>query len=234
MQQQLVSGFEAFVDRRSVFKADSERAAKYAEAVEYWPGKFSEHALIGERLRRDGHTAVLDSGGTGSFRPFLPGIQLSLANPRVNGMDATDLPFVDDSFDAGISTHTLEHIPPQGKERMITELVRVSRRDVYMIFPFGEETVEVDDAKTRFVGNTHQHDEFPRITPAWLSDVLERHGWQCQTQPILNRAVHFMLAMLLPIDSDPKRAVCRWINERFDVTPGLGDPYNIFLHIKVS
>ena len=36
---------------------------------------------------------------------------------------------------------------------------------------------------------------------------------------------------ILPVDTDRKREICRWINERHDVTSPVGDPYNVFVHV---
>ena len=214
------------------FRPDPARARRYAACLDYWPGKFSEHALLADLIGEAGHGRIVDSGGTGSFVPLLIGRELQLANPVVNGIDGRALPFDDDAFDAGISTHTLEHVPIEDRERFLEALVRVSRRDVYLICPLGLGNVEIDDAKTRFVGNTHAHDTQERVTEAWLDDVLKRHDWDCETRGILSRTVHFLLAMLLPINTEPKKAVCRWVNQRYDVTPPLGDPYNAFVHVR--
>ena len=227
-----ITGLNTVGLEESVFKADPQRKEKYVEALAYWPGKFSEHALIADLLARGQHKRIIDSGGTGSFEMFLSNSSLTLANPAVNGIDGCALPFQDDTFDAGISTHTLEHVAPERREVFVTELVRVACEEVYMIFPIGQANIEIDEAKTRFVGNTHQHDVCPRITISWLKTLFEKHDWCVTTRGILNRAVHFMLAMLLPVDSDRKREICQWINNRYDVTPPLGEPYNILVHIR--
>lgn len=52
--------------------------------------------------------------------------------------DGTNLAYSDKSFDLVISCDTLEHIPPDLRERFIRELVRVARYGVLLICPFGD------------------------------------------------------------------------------------------------
>ncbi|MBW2304803.1 MAG: class I SAM-dependent methyltransferase [Deltaproteobacteria bacterium] len=221
-----------FAAASSAFAPRPDRAAKFAEALEYWPGKFSEHSFLAERLLELGYENVIDCGGTGSFKPFLPGVTLTLANPAVNGIDASELPFENDTFDAAISTHTLEHVVLDRRGAFLDEMLRVSRNTVHLIFPFGEENREIDDAKTEFVYNSHQHDKTPRVTPEWLVAALESRDCKYVAKPLFNRTVHFLLALMLPINTDKKRRICRWINERWDVLNPLGDPYDIYVEIE--
>jgi len=214
------------------FTPRPERAAKYAEALAYWPGKFSEHAFLARRISELGYGNIIDCGGTGSFKPFLPGIALTLANPAVNGIDASKLPFENDTFDAAISTHTLEHVAMESRESFLDEMIRVSRRTIHLIFPFGVENAEIDDAKTTFVYNSHEHDKTPRVTPQWLRSTLDSKNCRYALKPLFNRTVHFLLALMLPIDSTKKEDICKWINERWDVLNALGDPYDLYVEIQ--
>lgn len=216
----------------STFIATPDRKKRYHDALSYWPGKFSEHAVIADHIHNNRHKSVIDSGGTGSFSPFLAGIQLTLANPKHGGIDGAELPFKNASFDCGVSTHTLEHVALSRRTKFLHELLRVSRYDVYIICPLGNENKSIDSAKTKFVGNTHMHDQMPRVTQKWLKPKLQQPGWTVKVRGILNRFVHFSLAMLLPVNTSKKRRICRWINERYDVTPPLGDPYSVFIHFK--
>ncbi|MBW2036499.1 MAG: class I SAM-dependent methyltransferase [Deltaproteobacteria bacterium] len=216
----------------AAFAPRPDRAAKFAEALDYWPGKFSEHSFLAERILELGYKNVIDCGGTGSLKPFLPGVNLTLANPAINGIDGSELPFESDSFDTAISTHTLEHVVLERRGAFLDEMLRVSRNTVHLIFPFGEENSEIDDAKTEFVYNSHQHDKTPRVTPEWLFAALDGRNCKYLTKPLFNRTVHFLLALMLPINTDKKRRICRWINERWDVLNPLGDPYDIYVEIE--
>lgn len=214
------------------FAPRTNRAVNYAEALAYWPGKFSEHAFLAERLSDLRYENIIDCGGTGSFKPFLPGVTLTLANPAVNGMDASELPFESNTFDAAISTHTLEHVAPERRDAFLDEMLRVSRNTVHLIFPLGNENGEIDDAKTEFVYNSHWHDMTPRVTPEWLFRALEDRNCGYLTKPLFNRTVHFLLALILPVDNGKKERICRWINERWDVLNPLDDPYDIYVEIE--
>jgi len=220
-----------FAQASSAFAPRPDRAPKYVEALSYWPGKFSEHAFLAGRLTELGYESIIDCGGTGSYKPFLPGVDLTLANPAVNAIDASQLPFGDNTFDAAISTHTLEHVVMERREAFLDEMIRVSRNTIHLIFPFGIENCEIDDAKTEFVYNSHEHDKTPRVTAKWLFGVLQDKDCRYVTKPLFNRTVHFLLALMLPIDTDKKERICRWINERWDVLDPLGDPYDIYVEI---
>lgn len=221
-----------FAEVPSAFAPRPNRAAYYVEALAYWPGKFSEHAFLAERLTELGYKSIIDCGGTGSFKPFLSGVTLTLANPAINGIDASELPFGSNAFDAAISTHTLEHVVMERRLAFLDEMLRVSRNAIHLIFPLGNENGEIDDAKTEFVYNSHDHDKTPRVTPEWLFGVLEDRHCRYVTKPLFNRTAHFLLALMLPIDTAKKERICRWINEHWDVLNPLGDPYDIYVEIE--
>ena len=54
------------------------------------------------------------------------------------------LPFQDKSFDITICTDTLEHIPPEMRQRVTTELLRVTKGDLILAFPAGNLAAQQD------------------------------------------------------------------------------------------
>lgn len=54
--------------------------------------------------------------------------------------DARKLPFDDDSFDYVVSSDMLEHISKEDREKVIKEMIRVSRKSVLFGFPSGEKS----------------------------------------------------------------------------------------------
>ena len=118
---------------------------------------YARHNFIVKHMLLNGekNSLILDVGGRiNSLVPFLPNQSSNytivvlnleykdLLNPQskhtvaVQG-DASQLPFVDNSFDVVTSITTLEHIPRQNRESYLRELYRVARRKVLVYTPFG-------------------------------------------------------------------------------------------------
>lgn len=55
-----------------------------------------------------------------------------------------ELPFKDKSFDYVLSVDMLEHVPPQLRQKAVAEMIRVTRKKMYLTFPCGKESVKVD------------------------------------------------------------------------------------------
>jgi hypothetical protein len=85
----------------------------------------------------DSDFSVLDvGGGDGSLCLFVPGARYVLAEPAVNGISGTTLPFKDRSFDVVVACHVLEHIPPAERRRFLDELCRKAGKYVILLNPF--------------------------------------------------------------------------------------------------
>jgi len=79
---------------------------------------------------------------------------------------ALALPFDDDLFDVVVSLDMLEHIQPEHRERVINELIRVSKRYVIIGFPCGEKAKEIDTVLYRWYVKTK------KTVPDWLVEHL--------------------------------------------------------------
>lgn len=103
----------------------------------------SESALENERGRveREGYTAMID----------------------LKKLDASDLPFGDDHFDAVISYGALHHNPVEKRDEFIEEVVRVAK-DKVIIMEFKEKH------------HIHPEDVHPSVDHAWLERRLESIG----------------------------------------------------------
>lgn len=95
---------------------------------------------------------ILDVGGrTALLRRFLAKDKVTLvdvetsAEPGLVLGDGSALPFKDGSFDLVCAFDTLEHVPPAGRERFLSECYRVSKKHVVIVGPY--QAPEVEEAE---------------------------------------------------------------------------------------
>ncbi|MDU9049976.1 MAG: class I SAM-dependent methyltransferase [Candidatus Electrothrix sp. Rat3] len=95
---------------------------------------------------KSNHFSVLDvGGGAGVLASFIPEASYCLAEPSVNGISGTDLPFPDRSFDYVVSCHVLEHIPPEQRESFLDQLLAKSKYGLILLNPFYIEGTSVEE-----------------------------------------------------------------------------------------
>jgi SAM-dependent methyltransferase len=81
--------------------------------------------------------SILDvGGGHGSLAAFIRHASYCLAEPTVNGISGTALPFEDESFDFTVSCHVLEHVPEIERSLFLDQLLSKSRKGVLLLNPF--------------------------------------------------------------------------------------------------
>jgi len=89
---------------------------------------------------------VLDvGGGMGELASFIPEASYCLAEPTVNGISGTSLPFIDHSFDYVVSCHVLEHIPVEDRRLFLDQLLSKSKYGLVLLNPFNIDGTHVDD-----------------------------------------------------------------------------------------
>jgi hypothetical protein len=132
-------------------------------------------ALKQHNLLKSGTLLEIGSGpfGIGTFRkvPFT-GCDLAFVTEPQWPMtpliaSAADLPLADQSFDAVLASDVLEHIPPELRETVIREALRVARRVVIFGFPCGVAAHDADKA----LKQTYLSREID--VPVWLEEHME-------------------------------------------------------------
>src|ERR1700761_6790925 len=111
--------------------------------------------------------------GIGRFRkvPFV-GCDLSFAHAPAWPMtaitaSAAQLPMKDQQFDVILASDILEHIPPQLRQTVIQESMRVARKLVIFAFPSGQLAWESDKALVNVYRASNQ------APPEWLMEHMD-------------------------------------------------------------
>lgn len=117
-------------------------------AARYFPilSELRQHLPPGGSVLEIGSGSI----GIGEFwsQPFV-GCELSFDPPPVGPMrpvigSAAALPFPDESFDAVIASDVMEHIPPELRHQVTSEIFRVTRRIAIVGYPSGKQAWELD------------------------------------------------------------------------------------------
>jgi hypothetical protein len=120
--------------------------------------------------------SVLEVGsgslGLGEFwaGPFV-GCDVSFPSRPVKNMRAVlcsghQLPFGDGSFDAIVVSDVMEHVPPQQRSQVLTEVLRVARKVVVLGYPCGQAAFELD----RKLYREYERRNLP--PPTWLEEHM--------------------------------------------------------------
>ena len=88
------------------------------------------------KLLKRGESILDIGGGHGILSQFMPDNRYFLVEPSVNGISGVKLPFADDSVDAVVACHVLEHIAANERSMFINEIVRVAKKNVLILNPF--------------------------------------------------------------------------------------------------
>ena len=127
------------------------------KASEFWiePDAFLRYLPVIKHLHALKPFPKILEVGSGDFglstylRYQLVKVDLAFSHPpqprRPNvSADASKLPFPNGVFDLVFSVDLLEHIPPNKRETVVSEMLRVSRKEVLAIFPAGAKSNKQD------------------------------------------------------------------------------------------
>lgn len=141
---------------------------------------------------------------------------------------ACALPFRDRSWPLVLSCDTLEHIPPPKRRLAITEMARVSEKNLMVVFPSGQAAQDCYGALARrFKGSLppwlEEHVAYPLPAAAEVERWLEADGWRVRTIWYESVEKHLRLARwesYLPVQVltySLMRVAGRWLAPRWPV-----------------
>ncbi len=134
-------------------------------AIRYLP-------IVSEILKNDYQTILeVGSGGlgitpylgrevTGLDRHFDPPIH-PLVKTKIGS--ALKIPFEDKSFDVVISVDMLEHLPSTQRKKAIAEILRVTKKEIILAVPTGQESLNQDQELAAFYKKINRNN-YPFLT----------------------------------------------------------------------
>lgn len=152
---------------------------------------FRFFSLASEIVRRSAvaDMSILDvGGGEGELASFVSKARYCLAEPDVNGISGTALPFADRSFDYVVCCHVLEHIPVDDRARFLDQLLDKAKYGLILLNPFYVEGSHVDERLQLVIDITgaqwakeHLHCSLPRVVD--IREYADKRGLQISVEP---------------------------------------------------
>lgn len=172
------------------------------------------HWGVAEALSRFSPSSLLDMGGAGRTKDYIVA-EVTNAN-LVDGVDATDLPQLDNSFDATVSIATLEHV--DDVRAFLSESIRVARNGAAHWFPAGTAARQAEALKSSL---GHHH---PCVIPSEddIKTICNELDCSWNMSPYMTIGEHLLL-----LGTINTAIHCR---ESFELTAKIGDrPYGYLL-----
>lgn len=175
------------------------------------------HWGVARELARFAPRTVIDMGGTGKTRDF---VDATVTNANIlDAIDATNLHFSDNEFDASLSIATLEHV--NDMEGFLSESLRVSRKGAVHWFPVGSPARDAERVKSAL---GHHH-------PCTILDVeeLRQHveRLNCRWRMVPHMSIGEHLLLLATINPDIH------CEQTFELVSRMGsEPYGYLLVLE--
>lgn len=159
------------------------------------------------RKYTDAGGGILDVGsgpiGIGEFWPhFFVGCDVSFAVPPQKPMrpvvcSGMHLPFRDRSFDVVVASDVMEHVPPENRPKLISEMLRVARKVAIFGYPCGLTALALDkklraDYVSRMMAPPlwlEEHMLYPFPSEDLFRDVPA--GWEMKVIPNESLEFHY-------------------------------------------
>jgi hypothetical protein len=125
---------------------------------------------------------ILDVGGyEGALGLFLPDFQMEVIDPATTGCSGTNIPLADKSRPIITSIDALEHISPDQRLALLSELARVTGSLCFINFP-NRNTAPAQELALGLTNNqlVREHVEFGLPSSAEVAAEMERHGFACE------------------------------------------------------
>ena len=151
-------------DKRSERQDMLNRLLRYAPVVGFLKSNGVSNGFLEVGSGALGVGEFLNKSFVGIDVKFVPPFSKSILPVKATSVA---LPFKEDSFDTVVCLDTLEHVEPEARRELITELIRVSKNLLIVGFPFGDRARKVDT----ILYNYHKRHDLP--VPEWLSEHLQ-------------------------------------------------------------
>jgi cyclopropane fatty-acyl-phospholipid synthase-like methyltransferase len=171
---------------------------------------FIRHRIVAELASKFNPRTILDVGGEGTLKLFLPRVQITSANVKSADISYSGdkLPLKDNSFDIVVSLDTMEHLANHKRTDFLYELYRVSRKGFILCAPLGTpEHVAYEKevlASGLVTGDSYkylaEHVKYGLPTPDEVSEMVRLFSAQVfyqgdfrKVKPSKNRYMYFQL-----------------------------------------
>jgi len=171
---------------------------------------FIRHRIVAALACKFSPRTILDVGGEGMLKLFLPRVQITTANVKSGDISYSGdkLPLNGNSFDVVVSLDTIEHLPKHERADFAQELYRVSKKAFILCAPLGTaehlayEKKILDSRKVSEHSNTYlaEHVKYGLPTPDEVSEMVRLfsahvfyQGDFRKVKPSENRYMYFQL-----------------------------------------
>jgi len=134
---------------------------------------------------------VIDVGGyDGALGFFLPGVGIDLIDPATTGGTVLSIPADDGVYDAVVAVDVLEHIEPEYRPKVLSELARVARQYVILNYPC-RDSKDAQELVLMLTNNPliKEHVQWELPDSDWVLAELAKYGYKGTAKPHASIAI---------------------------------------------